>query len=137
MRTGRPPPPPRGPGRGGLAVGIRSAQPRDMLPAGQEIIPQGEGLRERPANPALGVEGIEEHAGQIVQERFELAHVIPQLDPGITADLPIHPAQIVLADDRRGLLIRVSQKGKPARGAPPPPHPPPPLPPPPHSSPST
>src|SRR3990172_3609646 len=81
MRTGRPPPPPRGPGRGGLAVGIRSAQPRDMLPAGQEIIPQGEGLRERPANPALGVEGIEEHARQIVQERFELPHVIPQLDP--------------------------------------------------------
>ena len=98
----------------GMAVCVRPADGRNAPAFREQPVPPGERFRVRTADPEGREERVENHRQGIAHERFKLAHVVPDFQPGEPAHVPGNPAEGIFVDQGRGGIERVGQKRRSA-----------------------
>ncbi len=86
------------PHRIGCAVRISPADDSRPLPGDEQVVPQINRSGVRPADEPVRVEGGPQRRKLATQVRFELAHVVPEFQPGEVFDVPVQPGILIIIE---------------------------------------
>ena len=96
-------------------VRVCAADGNDRLFAvDEELVPQLQSCFQRAKGHQLREKRVQDSLGKVCGARLEFAHLVPQFNTGIAANLPVFPVKRCLAKGGQGVFNRVGDESESA-----------------------